>query len=162
MIVQIVCLVIVCGYLLCMCLDVLVNLLMMQVLVKGKIIVFGGIQVCLNIYIDDIIDVYLYLIDYLEIIGVYNVGFENIFILDIVCMVVKYILVDIVVIELNDLCFYCVNLDKLLVIGFKLFKLVEIVIIEIIEKYCSGVFKDEDCYYNLKWMEQIVLFFKVV
>ncbi len=157
MIVQIVRPATVCGYSPRMRLDVSVNLLTMQALAKGKITVFGGTQVRPNIHIDDITDVYLHLIDHPEITGVYNAGFENISILDIAKMVAKHIPVDIVVTESNDPRSYRVNSDKLLATGFKPSKSVETAITEIIEKFQSGVLKDEDRYYNLKWMEQTVL-----
>ncbi|EIJ48583.1 NAD-dependent epimerase [Herbaspirillum sp. GW103] len=146
----------VCGYSPRMRLDVSVNLLTMQALSKGKITVFGGTQVRPNIHIDDITDVYLHLIDHPELTGVYNAGFENISILDIAKMVAKHIPVDIVVTESSDPRSYRVNSDKLLATGFRPSKSVETAIIEIIAKYRSGELKDEDCHYNLKWMEATV------
>jgi TATA-box binding protein (TBP) (component of TFIID and TFIIIB) len=65
--------------------------------------------------------------------------------------------VDIVVTESNDPRSYRVNSGKLLATGFKPKKSVEIAIQEIIEKFKSGVLKDEDHFYNLKWMERTVL-----
>ena len=53
-------------------------MLTMQALTKGKITVFGGTQVRPNIHIDDICDLYLYLLDNEHITGIYNAGFENI------------------------------------------------------------------------------------
>lgn len=157
MIVQIVRPATVCGYSPRMRLDVSVNLLTMQALSKGRITVFGGAQVRPNIHIDDITDVYLHFIDHPEVTGVYNAGFENISILDIAKMAAKHVPVDIVVTESNDPRSYRVNSDKLLATGFKPKKSVEIAIQEIIEKYKSGVLKDEDHFYNLKWMERTVL-----
>jgi nucleoside-diphosphate-sugar epimerase len=157
MIVQIVRPATVCGYSPRMRLDVSVNLLTMQALSKGRITVFGGAQVRPNIHIDDITDVYLHFIDHPEFTGVYNAGFENISILDIAKMAAKHVPVDIVVTESNDPRSYRVNSDKLLATGFKPSKSVEIAIQEIIEKYKSGVLKDEDHFYNLKWMERTVL-----
>jgi hypothetical protein len=50
-----------------------------------------------------------------------------------------------------------VNSDKLLATGFKPKKGIEDAVVEIIAKYRSGDLKDEDRFYNLKWMEQTVL-----
>jgi nucleoside-diphosphate-sugar epimerase len=72
-------------------------------------------------------------------------------------MVAKHLPVEIVVTESNDPRSYRVNSDKLLATGFKPSKSVEHAIQEIIQKYRSGELKDEDRYYNLKWMEQTVL-----
>lgn len=68
----------VCGYSPRMRLDVSVNMLTMQALAKGKITVFGGDQTRPNIHIDDITDLYLFLLDNPQHTGIYNAGFENI------------------------------------------------------------------------------------
>jgi nucleoside-diphosphate-sugar epimerase len=157
MLVQIVRPATVCGYSPRMRLDVSVNLLTMQALSKGKITVFGGDQVRPNIHIDDITDVYLHLIDHHDITGIYNAGFENISIMDIAKLVTKYIPVEITVTESNDPRSYRINSDKLLATGYKPKKTVEDAIREIIEQYRAGVLKDEDHFYNLRWMEKTVL-----
>lgn len=147
----------VCGYSPRMRLDVSVNMLTMQALSRGKITVFGGAQTRPNIHIDDITDVYLHLIDHPEVTGIYNAGFENISILDIAKIVTRHVPVEIVVTESNDPRSYRVNSDKLLATGFKPKKGVEDAVLEIITKYRAGDLKDEDRFYNLKWMEQTVL-----
>ena len=73
----------VCGHSPRMRLDLSVNMLTMQALSNRKITVFGGKQVRPNIHIDDITDVYLFMLDHPEHAGVFNAGFENISILDI-------------------------------------------------------------------------------
>ena len=153
MVVQIVRPATVCGYSPRMRLDVSVNLLTMHALSKGKITVFGGKQVRPNIHIDDISDMYIHLIDNPQFIGIFNAGFENISILDIANLVTKHIPVEIEIIESNDPRSYRVNSDRLLATGFKPKKKVENAIIEIIEKYNSGVLKDDENFYNLKWMQ---------
>jgi nucleoside-diphosphate-sugar epimerase len=157
MIVQIVRPATVCGYSPRMRLDVSVNLLTMQALSKGKITVFGGNQVRPNIHIDDITDVYLHLIDHPEFTGVYNAGFENISILDIAKLVAKYVPVEIMITESNDPRSYRINSDKLLATGYAPKKTVDNAICEIITKFCAGTLKDEDHFYNLRWMEKAIL-----
>lgn len=157
MVVQIIRPATVCGLSPRMRLDVSVNMLTMQALSKGRITVFGGTQTRPNIHIDDITDVYLFLIDNPQVTGVYNAGFENISILDIANMVTRYIPVDIVVTESNDPRSYRVNSDKLLNAGFKPKKCVDDAVREIIDHYKTGALKDEDRFYNLKWMQQTVL-----
>lgn len=157
MVVQIVRPATVCGLSPRMRLDVSVNLLTMQALAKGKITVFGGDQIRPNIHIDDITDLYLHLIDHPEITGIFNAGFENISIMDIAKLITKYIPVEIEVTPSNDPRSYRINSDKLLSTGFKPKKKVEDAIREIIEKYQSGELKDEDHFYNLRWMEKTVL-----
>lgn len=147
----------VCGYSPRMRFDVAVNMLVMQALSKGKITVFGGDQIRPNIHIDDITDVYLHFIDHPEFTGIYNAGFENISILDIAKQVTKYIPVEIAVTKSNDPRCYRVNSDKLLATGFKPKKKVADAIQEIIRKYEEGNCKDEDRFYNLKWMQKSAL-----
>ena len=147
----------VCGYSPRMRLDVSVNLLTMLALTKGQITVFGGAQIRPNVHIDDITDVYLHLIDNPEVTGIFNTGFENISILDIANLVIKYVPAEIIVTASNDPRSYRVNSDKLLATGFKPRKTVEHAIQEVIEKYRSGVLKDDEQFHNLKWMQKTVL-----
>lgn len=157
MVVQIVRPATVCGISPRMRLDVSVNMLTMQALSKGRITVFGGDQTRPNIHIDDITDVYLFLLEHPEATGIFNAGFENISILDIAKMVTKYIPVEIVVTESNDPRSYRVNSDRLLAAGFKPTKSVDDAVREIIEAFKADKLKDEDHFYNLKWMQKTVL-----
>lgn len=152
----------VCGISKRMRLDVAVNLLTMQALEKGKITVFGGNQARPNIHMDDITEVYLHFIDHPEYTGVFNAGFENITILDIANLITKYIPVEIIVTESNDPRSYRINSDKLLATGFKPQKTVEHAVQELIESYHKGALKDEDQFYNLKWMEKTILKSQIV
>lgn len=147
----------VCGYSPRMRLDVSVNMLTMQALSAGRITVFGGKQTRPNIHIDDITDVYLFMLDHPEVRGVYNAGFENISILDIAERVARRLPAEIVVTESNDPRSYRVNSDRLLATGFRPRKTVDDAISGIVEKFHAGVLKDEDRWYNLKWMQQQVL-----
>ena len=158
MIVQIIRPATVCGYSPRMRLDVSVNLLTMHALSKGKITVFGGAQIRPNIHIDDITDLYIHFINHPEFVGVYNAGFENISILKIAQMVTESLPVEIEVIESSDPRSYRVNSDKVLATGFTPKKGVRDAISEIVEKYNSGILKDEEKFYNLKWMQTNELF----
>ena len=144
----------VCGLSPRMRLDVSVNLLTMQALSKNKITVFGGDQTRPNIHIDDITDLYIFLLENPSVTGIFNAGFENISILEIAKIVTKYIPVEIEVTESKDPRSYRVNSDKLLSTGFRPQKSVEHAVREIIESYKKGDLKDEDRFYNLKWMEK--------
>jgi len=147
----------VCGYSPRMRLDVSVNMLTMQALAKRRITVFGGQQTRPNIHIDDITDLYAFMLDHPEYQGVYNAGFENISIMDIAKQVTTYAEAEITVTESNDPRSYRVNSDKLLAIGFRPKKTVGHAIRELIEKYHSGELKDEERCYNLKWMQREVV-----
>ncbi len=147
----------VCGYSPRMRLDVSVNMLTVQALSKGRITVFGGQQTRPNIHIDDITDLYLFMLDHPEHTGVYNAGFENLSILEIAERVVEYAPAEIVVSESNDPRSYRVNSDKLLATGFRPKKTVEDAIREIAHLYRSGAFREEERFHNLKWMQKEVV-----
>ncbi|MCF6434696.1 SDR family oxidoreductase [Pseudoalteromonas sp. MMG022] len=148
----------VCGLSARMRLDVSVNMLTMQALKNGKITVFGGAQVRPNIHIDDITDLYIYMLENpSKTSGVFNAGFENISIMDIAKMVQEKVECEIEVTPSNDPRCYRINSDKLLATGFIPKKSVAVAIDEIIAAYQQGKLTDEDRYYNLKWMQREVL-----
>jgi len=147
----------VCGYSPRMRLDVSVNLLTMQALTEEHITVFGGDQVRPNIHIDDITDVYLFMLDHPQHQGIYNAGFENISIMDIARRVTEHAPARITVTESNDPRSYRVNSDKLLATGYRPKKTVDDAIREIVDKFRLGQLKDEDRFHNLRWMQREVL-----
>ncbi len=142
----------VCGYSPRMRLDVAVNLLTMQALDKGQITVLGGNQVRPNIHIDDITDLYLFMLANPEHTGVFNAGFENISIMDIATEVSEIVGAEVEVKPSNDPRSYRVNSDKLLNIGFKPKKTVSDAIRELSGLYAQGALKNEEQFHNLKWM----------
>jgi nucleoside-diphosphate-sugar epimerase len=142
----------VCGLSARMRLDVAVNMLTMQALTKGAITVLGGEQTRPNIHIDDITDLYMFLLDRPDVQGVYNAGFENLSILQIAEMIAARIQTRIDVQPSNDPRSYRVNSDKLLATGFKPKKTVSDAINEIANAFDAGKLKDEDRFYCLKWM----------
>lgn len=146
----------VCGLSPRMRLDVSVNMLTMQALTRGEITVLGGDQTRPNIHIDDITDLYLFLLDHPEITGIYNAGFENLSIREIAEMATKKASAKITVLPSNDPRSYRVNSDRLLKAGFKPRKTVSDAIDEICAAYHDGKIKDEERFHNLKWMQKTV------
>ena len=144
----------VCGFSPRMRLDVSVNMLTMQALENGRITVFGGDQTRPNVHIDDITDLYIFLMNNPQVTGVYNAGFENISILDIAKMVADVVDAEIVVTPSNDPRSYRVNSDKLLAAGFTPKKTVQDAINEIVGLYRQGVLKNDPSFHNLKWMQR--------
>ena len=144
----------VCGLSPRMRLDVAVNMLTMQALTKGEITVLGGDQTRPNIHIDDITDLYLFLLDRPQMTGVFNAGFENLSILEIANLVAAVSGAKIVVKPSNDPRSYRVNSDKILAQGFRPKKSVKTAIDEIGAAFKAGALKDEDRFYNLKWMQK--------
>jgi nucleoside-diphosphate-sugar epimerase len=135
-------------------LDVAVNMLTVQALTKGEITVLGGTQTRPNIHIDDVTDLYLFLLDHPEHQGVFNAGFENLSIMEIAQRIAARLPARVIVKESNDPRSYRVNSDRLLATGFCPKKTVDDAIGEIIGKFQSGVLKNEDRCYNLRWMQQ--------
>jgi nucleoside-diphosphate-sugar epimerase len=157
MVVQIVRPATVCGLSPRMRLDVSVNMLTMQALTRGEITVLGGDQTRPNIHIDDITDLYLFLLDRSDVTGVYNAGFENLSIRRIAQMACEKAEAKITVLPSNDPRSYRVNSDKLLATGFTPKKTVENAIDEICVAYRSGQLKDQERFHTLAWMQKTVL-----
>lgn len=144
----------VCGFSPRMRLDVLVNMLTMQALTNGVITVFGGNQTRPNIHIQDITDLYVFLLQHPEHAGIYNAGFENLSIMGIARMVAAILDTRIVVTPSDDPRSYRVNSDRLLATGFRPTHTVEGAIREIIGLYRCGVLTNDDRFHNLKWMQR--------
>lgn len=143
----------VCGYSPRMRLDVSVNMLTIQALTNKRITVFGGDQTRPNVHIDDITDLYVFLLEHPEHTGVFNAGFENISILEIAQMVVEQAPAEIVVTPSNDPRSYRINSDRLLATGFRPKKTVKDAIKELVGLHSQGVLKDDDQFHNLRWMQ---------
>ena len=143
----------VCGLSPRMRLDVAVNLLTMAALDARKITVFGGKQVRPNIHIDDITDLYIFLLAHRDVTGIFNAGFENMSILEIAEAIANVFPTDIVTKKSNDPRSYRLNSDKLLATGFSPNKTVADVVSGIMAAYKNGDIKNEDRFHNLRWMK---------
>lgn len=142
----------VCGYSPRMRLDVVVNMLTMQALTKSVITVLGGQQMRPHICIEDMTDLYLFMLGHSEMTGIYNAGFENISVAAIARMAANIIGSRIVTLPSTDPRDYRMNSDKLLKAGFKPTQTVFKAILQITEKFNNGQFKDEPQWHNLKMM----------
>jgi nucleoside-diphosphate-sugar epimerase len=155
MVVQIIRPATVCGYSPRMRLDVAVNALTISALEKNKIIVHGGSQIRPNIHIDDITDLYIFLLEKKpEVSGVFNAGFENLSILEIADKVKSILPSEIIIEPTNDPRSYRINSDKILKLGFNPKKTVNDAIGDIIDLYNKRILKNEERYYNLRWMQK--------
>lgn len=142
----------VCGYSPRMRLDVVVNMLTMQALMRGAVTVLGGDQVRPNIHIDDLVDAYLFAFEH-RLAGVYNAGFENLKVIDIARMITREIPARIDMQPSNDPRSYRVCSDRLLATGFVPKKDVAAAIREITAACSNGRLRDEPVCYNVKWMK---------
>jgi nucleoside-diphosphate-sugar epimerase len=141
-----------CGLSPRMRLDLAVNLLTMQALMKGKMTVFGGEQVRPSVHIDDLVDLYLYATDH-GLTGIYNAGFENLTILEIANRIKAAIPVDITMLPPNDPRSYRLCSDRVLATGFKPKRDIGTAIAEVADAYRSGRLKDEPEWHNVAWMK---------
>ena len=156
MVVQIIRPATVCGVSPRMRLDVSVNMLTMQALTRGEITVLGGDQPRPTIHIDDLTDLYVFLLERPDVTGVYNAGFENLSIRRIAEMACEKAEAKITVLPSNDPRSYRVNSDKLLGTGFRPKKTVEHAIDEICTAYRNGQLQDQERFHTLKWMQKTV------
>ncbi len=147
----------VCGYSPRMRFDVTVNALSYSALKNGKIIVNGGSQIRPNIHVEDLTDLYIYLLKInKKYAGIYNAGFENLTVLNIAKTVKKYIKSDIKIIKQNfDPRSYRLDSRKLLKIGFKPSYKIEDAILNLKEKYLEKKIKDNPKFYSIKWLKKL-------
>lgn len=141
-----------CGYSPRMRLDVLVNNITIGAITQSVVKFYGGEQMRPNIHIDDLTDLYIYMLERPALTGIYNAGFENLKVKEVAQMVVDRVRCRTARFPSTDPRSYRLNSDKLLATGFKPKKNVAMAIDEVIEKIRQGVLNDEDRYYNLKAM----------
>lgn len=147
----------VCGLSPRMRLDIAVNLLTMQALTKKKITVWGGGQFRPNIHVEDITDLYCYLVEHDDIVGIYNAGSENYTVLELAQLIAARTAATIQVESSNDPRSYRLNSDKLKATGFQYKKTVKDAIEEIISAFNDNVLRDEPRHYNVDWMRDHVI-----
>ena len=145
--------------------DLSVNILTNHAIKNKKILVFGGSQLRPNLHIEDYCDAVKLLseCDYNKIQNqIFNVGYQNLSILDIANKVKKIVEskfddienIEIELQESNDIRSYHINSDKISeVLGFKPQKTIEFGISEICDAFKNGLYQDsfENInYYNVK------------
>ena len=157
----------VCGFSRKLRLDLSVNILTAHGFYNKKIKVFGGKQLRPNINIKDMVNAYIYLIDYdLKKINrkIYNVGYENLSIEEIAKKVKKYLPhnSEIEFIKTNDNRSYHVSSQKIeKEINFKPKYTIDDAIKELIEKFQTINIKDpfnNPEYRNLKELKNNSIF----
>lgn len=148
----------VCGFSPRMRLDLTVNLLTFQALKKKRITVFGGKQKRPNVHIDDIIDAYLFFIKNKKIkFGIFNIGFENLSILEIAKKISKKIKSKIIVKKNhNDARSYNLDSNKLLKTGFKPRKNINDAINELKNLHDKKKLLDKPNFHSIKWLKSII------
>src|SRR5450759_305600 len=133
--------------------DLTVNLLTMQALTKGTMTVLGGSQIRPNIHIDDLVNVYLFVMDR-RLAGVYNAGFENLSVLEIAQRIAARVRADVKILPSNDPRSYRQCSDRLLAAGFETTKNVDTAVAELAALYGAGQLKDGPSAHNVSRMKQ--------
>ena len=156
----------VCGYSPRQRLDLVVNILTNLAYHTRKIKVFGGEQLRPNIHIKDMVSSYILLLKspINKVSGeVFNVGFENLKVIDIALKVKKIVGEDVVLKKeiSNDNRSNHISAKKIMnQLGFKPEYTIEDAIIELVEKFKKEEFKDtlnNEFYFNIKRMQNIKL-----
>lgn len=145
----------ICGLSPRMRLDLTVNMFTMQALTKGVITVHGGEQYRPSIHIDDMCDLYLFMLEHPEHVGIWNAGFENHKLIDIAKLVCELTGARLEITEQRDARSYQVNSDKLLATGFRPRKTIRDAIQELIFAQKSGTLQDLPQWVNLTWMQHL-------
>ena len=145
----------VCGYSPRMRYDLTVNALCYSALTQKKIKVFGGKQIRPNIHIDDLTDLYIWLIklkNKKELI--LNAGFENLSIINIAKTISKLIKSKILIIkDKTDPRSYRMNSDKLKKINFFPKKNISIAALELKNKFYQKKLLKDPRFYSVKWLK---------
>ncbi len=157
----------VCGYAPRLRLDLIVNILTMAALTKGKITVLGGSQKRPNIHIDDMTDLYVRLVDESDekILGQkFNAGGDNLMVMDIALIVqsvireIKKIEIEIEVRPTNDLRSYSISCEKIKRgLNWQPQRSVSDAVRDLIKAYDDGKIPnpDDPKYYNIKTMQRL-------
>lgn len=156
----------VCGYSPRLRLDLTVNILTNHAINKGEITVFGGEQMRPNLHIEDMADLYVYLLELpKEKIHkkIWNAGYENYRVREIAAMVRKVIdqSIPIKTVPTDDIRSYQVSSRKIAEdIGFVAKHSIEEAVRDLKNSFAAGRVSDpltNPRYYNIKTMQAINL-----
>lgn len=146
----------VCGMSPRMRLDTMVNMLTFQALKNGKIVAHcgesGGDLMRPNVHIEDITDLYIFMLEHPELQGIYNAGFENISALETAKMIATEIPSNIIITKVKDKRSYAVDSSKILAAGFRPRHTVKDAIKDISNAWKLKTFFEGPINYNLEWM----------
>jgi nucleoside-diphosphate-sugar epimerase len=148
----------VCGYSPRMRLDLTVNLLTYQALANAEITVLGGQQHRPNVHIEDLCEAYAFFLDSSSPTGTFNVGFENLTVLETAKMISAFVPAAIKVTDSVDHRSYRLDSRKLLSTGYKPKKGVTNAIQELVRAHAEGRLDTSINAYNLEVMKRVLPF----
>lgn len=156
----------VCGYAPRQRLDVIVNILTNHAVNRGRIRVFGGSQKRPNIHIDDMADLYLFLLQQSDDKidgGIYNAGYENHTLMEL-AEIVKKVVGDDLPIDVeptDDLRSYHVSSEKMRnELGFEPSHSIEDAVRGLVDAFENGRLPnsmDDPQYFNINLMKDVAL-----
>jgi len=145
----------VCGFSPRMRLDVAVNMLTFQALKNKKITVFGGKQKRPNIHIDDLLSAYIFFLKNNIKSDIFNIGFENLSIIDIAKKIAQIINSKIIIKKnSNDARSYNLDSSKLLKTGYRPKKKISDAIKELRDLYEKKILQDKPNFHSIKWLKK--------
>ena len=148
----------ICGYSPRMRLDVVVNMLTMAALKSGEIVVQTPDLYRPHCHIQDVTDLYLYLLERPHLRGPYNAGFDNQTILETANKIAEHVGCEVKIAPhvagKYDKRSYLVDSSRVLETGFVPKYSVSHAIEEMVGMYRAGALRDEDRCHNLRWMQQ--------
>jgi len=156
----------VCGYSPRQRLDLTVNILTNHAINKGQITVFGGKQKRPNLHIQDMTDLYVFLLDQPDHKihrKIYNVGYENYRVLEIAEMVNRTLggTIPIITTPSNDNRSYHVSSEKVKQeLGFEVKHNIEEAVADMAAAFSAGKIPNpmtDIRYYNIKMMQSLNL-----
>ncbi len=146
----------VCGVSPRMRLDTMVNMLTLQALTRGEITAHCGEHgaglMRPNTHIEDITDLYVWMLDRPDLTGCWNAGFENLSALDTAELIAAEVPAKITLTTVKDKRSYAVDSSKLRAAGFRPKHTVRDAIREIAAAYRSGRIVPGPQCVNLSWM----------
>lgn len=149
----------VCGYSPRMRLDVVVNMLTAQAKAAKRLELMTPHAMRPHIHIEDITDLYLWMLERPGLTGVFNAGFENQTIAQTAERVVHAFGGEMPITyrsDSSDPRSYRLNSDKLLNLGFKPNHTVTDAITDVAKKLDSGELKDEERCHNIRTMQTLL------
>ena len=146
----------ICGMSPRMRLDTMVNMLTVQALKNGKITAHcgehGGDLMRPNTHIEDITDLYVWLVDRPGVTGTFNAGFENLSALATAKAIQAQVPCEIEITKVKDKRSYAVDSSKLMEAGFNPKFTVDDAIHEIANAWRADDLRDTPDTTNLTWM----------
>jgi nucleoside-diphosphate-sugar epimerase len=148
----------ICGMSPRMRLDTMVNMLTAQAIETGEITAHcgehGAKLMRPNTHIEDVTDLYVWMLDRPHLTGAWNAGFENITAMETAEMIAERIPAKINITTVKDKRSYAVDSHKLLAEGFLPKHTVRDAINDIVIAYGEGRFKRDESNVNLHWMRK--------